>query len=201
MSFHSLALESKTIDVALSKSGTRLAVLSQHDLSVYALDLNKRPVPKPSFLWKSDAVKDHCPRHVTFIGDDQIFVLTDSWDEDESSLWRSKGDMLLPQGPIVEADSTSTLLSSIDHKTLYTLLQNGALHEIITGEVAEDLPPQTSLMNKFPAFAPEVQVAEFERQVRALREFKSKRQLTFADFGLWVKQERSSVRQRAGIGP
>lgn len=166
MAFHSLALESKTVDVALSKSGTRLAVLLQHGLSVYALDLNKRPVPKPSFLWKCDAVKDYCPRHVTFIGDDQIFVLTDSWDEDESSLWRSEGEMLLPQGPIVEADSTSALLSSIDNETLYTLLQNGALHEIVTGETADDLPPQTSLVNKFPSFTPEVQVAKFEGQVR-----------------------------------
>lgn len=173
MSFHSLALESKTIDVALSKSGTRLAVLSQQDLSVYALDLNKRPVPKPSLLWKSDAVKDHCPRHVTFVGDEKIFVLTDSWDEDESSLWRSEGEFLLPQGPIVEADSISTLLSSIDSDTLYTLLQNGALHEVITDETAEDLPPQTSLVNKFPSFAPEVQVAKFEGQVRVSFDFES----------------------------
>ncbi|EOA92129.1 putative elongator complex protein 1 [Exserohilum turcicum] len=167
MAFQSLTLESKTIDVALSKSGTHLAVLSHHGLSVYTLDLNKRPVPKPVSLWKSDAIKDHSPRHVTFIGDDQIFVLTDNWDEDESSIWRAEGETLLPQGPIVETDRTSTLVSSIDNEALYTLLQNGALHEISADDAMADLPPQTSLVNKFPSFAPEVQVVKFEGQTLA----------------------------------
>lgn len=142
-----------------------MAVLSDRVLSVYELDLNKRPIPKPAFLWKSDAITNHSPRHVTFIGDDQIYVLTDSWDDDESTLWRSEGDMLLPHGPIVEADSTSTLLSSIDHETLHVLLQNGSLHQISADETAADLPPQTLLINKFPTFAPEVQVVNFEGQV------------------------------------
>jgi elongator complex protein 1 len=158
MSLHTLALESKPIDVALSKSGTRLAVLSDQDLAVYALDLNKRPIPKPAFIWRSDAVKDHSPRHVTFVGDDQIFVLTDSWDEDE-------GEMLLSQGPIIEAESASLLLSSVDHETLHVQFQNGALHQIGTEEATADLPPQTSLVNKFPSPAPEVQVVEIEGQV------------------------------------
>jgi elongator complex protein 1 len=165
MSLHTLALDSKPIDVALSKSGTRLAVLSDQDLAVYALDLNKRPIPKPAFIWRSDAVKDHSPRHVTFVGDDQIFVLTDSWDEDESHLWRSEGEMLLSQGPIIEAESASLLLSSVDHETLHVQFQNGALHQIGTEEATADLPPQTSLVNKFPSPAPEVQVVEIEGQV------------------------------------
>jgi elongator complex protein 1 len=195
MAFHSLALESKTVDVALSKSGTRLAVLSHHDVSVYALDLNKRPVPKPVLLWKSDAIKDHCPRHVTFIDDDQVFVLTDSWEDDESFLWRSQGDVLLPQGPIMEADSASTLLSSIDHESLYTVLQNGSLHEINTDEVTADLPPETSLVNKFPSFAPEVQVVGFEGQVRKLSTIAPQQWLIFTEISLWIDQRWSLVRE------
>lgn len=186
MAFQSLTLESKTIDVALSKSGTHLAVLSHHGLSVYTLDLNKRPVPKPVSLWKSDAIKDHSPRHVTFIGDDQIFVLTDNWDEDESSIWRAEGETLLPQGPIVETDRTSTLVSSIDNEALYTLLQNGALHEISADDAMADLPPQTSLVNKFPSFAPEVQVVKFEGQVCVSSTIRSGQLLTLQTlaFGL-----------------
>lgn len=168
MSLHTLALESIPVNVALSKSGNRLAVLSDSDLAVYALDLEKRPIPKPAFLWRSGAVKDHSPRHVTFVGDEQIFVLTDSWDEDEASLWRSEGDMLLPQGPIVEADSTSLLLSSVDHGILYTEFQNGALHQVVIDETTTDLPPQGTLVHKFPSFAPEVQVVNFEGQVSSL---------------------------------
>ncbi|EDU46765.1 elongator complex protein 1 [Pyrenophora tritici-repentis Pt-1C-BFP] len=167
MSLHTLALESIPVNVALSKSGNRLAVLSDSDLAVYALDLEKRPVLKPAFLWRSGAVKDHSPRHVTFAGDGQIFVLTDSWDEDEASLWRSEGDMLLPQGPIVEADSTALLLSSVDHGILYTEFHNGALHQVVIDETTTDLPPQSTLVHKFPSFAPEVQVVKFEGQTLA----------------------------------
>lgn len=168
MSLHTLLLESKPIDVALSKSGNRLAVLSDRDLAVYALELNKRPIPKPSLLWRSDAVKDHSPRHVTFLGEDRMFVLTDSWDEEESSLWRSEADMLLPQGPIMETEGTSLLLSDVDQKTLYTQFQSGNLHQFVIDDSTSDLPPQTSPINKFPSFAPETQVINIEGQVRML---------------------------------
>jgi len=171
MSLHTLILESIPVGIALSKSGNRLAVLSDSDLAVYALDLEKRPIPKPAFLWRSDAVKDHSPRHVAFLGDNQIFVLTDNWDEDEASVWRFEGDMLLTQGPIVEADSPSLLFSSVDHELVYTEFQNGALHQVVIGETTTtDLPPQTSLVHKFPSFASEVQIVSFEGQVCALTE-------------------------------
>jgi elongator complex protein 1 len=165
MSLQTLALESSPIDVALSKSGTRLAVLSDRDLAVYALDLNSRPIPKPAFLWRSDSVKGNSPRHVTFLDDEQIFVLTDIWDEDQSHLWRSEGEMLLPRGPIAETESVSLLLSSVDHKSLYVQFQNGALHQVDTDEAAVDLPPQTSPIHQFPSSAPEVQVLDVEGQV------------------------------------
>jgi elongator complex protein 1 len=102
MSLHKLPLEHKAIDVAVSMSGTRLAVLSDTDLAVYALDMSKKPVPMPSLLWRSDAFKDHIPRHVAFVGDEQIFVLTDDWDEDESSVWISNDKELVSRGPILD---------------------------------------------------------------------------------------------------
>jgi len=168
MSLHTLVLESIPVGIALSKTGNRLAVLSDSDLVVYALDLEKRPIPKPAFLWRSDATKGHSPRHVAFLGDNQIFVLTDNWNEDEASVWRFEEDMLLTQGPIVEADNTSLLFSSVDHEMLYTELQNGALHQVVIAETTTDLPPQTSLVHKFPSFASEVQIVSFEGQVCAL---------------------------------
>lgn len=164
MAFCTLALDQKPTDVALSESGTRLAVLSDNHLAVYGLDVTKRPITRPSLLWQSDALKDHSPRHVTFVGDEQLFVLTDSWDEDESSLWRSEDQMLLPQGPIVETDSTSSLLSGLGYHSLYVQLHNGALHQIDTNEAASDLPPQTTPVQKFPAFAPEAKVVTVDGQ-------------------------------------
>lgn len=166
MSLHTLALDAKPIDVALSKSGNRLAVLSDNDLSVYALDLNKRPIPKPSLLWRSDAISYSTPRHVTFFGEDQIFVLTDAWDEEESSLWQSQGDVLLPQGPIMETENASLLFSNVHQETPYIEFQNGALHQVVVDELRSDCAPLTPFVHKFPSFAPEVQTIDVEGQVR-----------------------------------
>ncbi|KAF1830666.1 IkappaB kinase complex, IKAP component [Decorospora gaudefroyi] len=167
MSLHVLQLESKPIDIALSHSENCLAVLSDNDLAVYALDLNKRPIPKPAFRWRSDAVKHHSPRHVAFVGNDQIWVLTDSWDENESQLWRTEGELLLPQGPIVEAESSSLLFSGVNNQTLYVQSQDGTIHQIGTGGTETERPPQTSLVHKFPTYAPEVQVVNVEGQTLA----------------------------------
>jgi elongator complex protein 1 len=166
MAFHTLVLERKALDVAISRSGSRIAVLSDSDLAFYALDLNKRPVPKPVLLWRNDAFKSHCPRHIAFVGDEQLFCLTDSWDENESFLWRSKGNEVLPLGPIVEPEGVSSLVSDLDRKTLCIQLQNGALRIIDTTEDSAGLPPQTSLMHKFSSLAPEYSIATVEEQVR-----------------------------------
>lgn len=158
MAFCTLTLDHKPTDVTLSESGTRLAVLSSTHLAVYSLDVTTRPVSRPKLLWQSDALEGQSARHVTFVGDEQLYVLSDSWDEDESSLWRSEGEMLLPQGPIVETEGASSLSSGVDYQGLYLELQNGTLHRIDVSDVASDLPPHTALMQKFPAFAPEFKV-------------------------------------------
>jgi elongator complex protein 1 len=165
MSLHTLVLEHKPVDAALSMSGTRLAVLSDNDLAVYALDMSKRPVSKPALLWRSNAFEGCSPRHVVFLGDEQIYALTDNWDEDESCLWRSEGQELLPQGPIVEADHVSFLSSSVNYDEVYIQLQNGASHRISTDELSTDLPPQTALVHKFPSFAAEAKTVTADGQV------------------------------------
>ncbi|UPX16794.1 Putative elongator complex protein 1 [Ascochyta rabiei] len=158
MAFCTLSLERKAIDIALSQSGTRLAVLSDDSLAVYELDVTKRPISKPSILWRSHALAGILPRHVSFVGDDQLCVLTDSWHEDESSLWRSEGEELLGRYPIVEADDASSLFSGVDYQNLYVQLQNGALHQVDTKEMSFNQPAQTTLVQKFPAFAPEARI-------------------------------------------
>jgi elongator complex protein 1 len=165
MSLHTLQLEHKALDVALSGSGNRLAVLSDSGLAVYALDMNKRPIPKPSLLWRSDTIKSHCPRHVAFVGNDQIYVLTDNWDEDESCLWKSEGEEFTLRGPLLEAGSASSLLSSIDSSALHIQFSNGALHQLHSMEGSSDLPPQMSLTHQFPSIVPEVRLVSTEDQV------------------------------------
>jgi elongator complex protein 1 len=164
MAFHTLALEANAVDVAISKSGSRLAVLSNNNLAVYALDMHRRPIPKPAFLWQCNAINAQCPRHVTFIGDEELFCLTDNWD-DESCLWRSEGDKMVPQGPIIEAEGISALTSDLDYKALFIQFQNGALYNIITSGVSTDLPPQIVPIRKFPSLAPEAKIATIDGEV------------------------------------
>lgn len=168
MALHQLTLEDRAIDVAFSMSGTRLAVLSNTGISVYALDLNRRPVPPPSMLWRSDALAAHCPRHVSFIGDEQIYVLTDSWDEEESFLWASNGQELLLKGPILEADTVSSIIPSVDVRKLFVPFRDGTVREVILDEQPHDLPLQMSLVVRLSSPAPDLKVSTLEGQVRCL---------------------------------
>lgn len=165
MSLHTIMLEQNPVDVAISSSGTRLAVLSNHDLVVYALDMTQRPISKPSMLWRSELVRSSCPRHVTFISDDQIYVLTDNWDEEESYLWRSIENELVLQGPLLETERVSSLGSSIDHEALFLQLQDGAVHEINITKGDLGLPPQSTFLQKLPVMCPEFKVVLIEGQV------------------------------------
>lgn len=155
MSLQQLSLESQAVDVALSMSGTRLAVLSDTHISVYATDMTKRPVPVPTLLWRENALDGHVPRHVAFLGDDKIFVLTDSWDEEESSLWTSTEEELVYRGPILEPGRVSSITSSVDYQKLYLHFQDGTLYEV---EAPNESQPQTTQIHRFPTFAPEVRV-------------------------------------------
>lgn len=166
MSLHQLSLEHKAVDVAVSKSGNRLAVLSGTNLAVYATDVNKRPVPVPSLLWRSDALQGHVPRHVAFVGDDQIFVLTDSWDEEESYLWTAQGQELIFRGPILEPGRLSSLVSSVDYQKLYLQFQDGALYEVAPEDGDSQGPVPAMLAQKMPAFTPELKVHDVVGQVR-----------------------------------
>jgi elongator complex protein 1 len=165
MAFHTLTLKHNAIDVAVSKSGCRLAVLSASDLSLYALDMAKRPIPKPVLVWRSDTMTAHCPRHVAFVGDESLFCLTDKWDEDESELWACEGKQLMPLGPIIETEGVSSLVSNVDYDTLCIQFRNGALHTVDTKENFADLPPRTSLVHMSPSFFPELRVVTIEDQV------------------------------------
>jgi elongator complex protein 1 len=166
MSLHQLKLDYKAVDVAISKTGSRLAVLSDTDIAVYNMDLAKRPVPPPSLLWRSDAISGHVARHVAFLGDEQIYVLTDIWDEEESNLWMSEGEELIFRGPLLEPGRSSSLVTSVDYQKLYVHYQDGALYEVEGDDSQGPSPLQTTLIHKSPSFAPETRVVLFDGKVR-----------------------------------
>ena len=166
MSLLQLPLEEKAIDVALSRSGGYLAVLSNSDVAVYMIDLKKRPMRAPTLVWRSEELVGACPRHVSFLGDDRVFVLTDSWDEEESTIWVSYDEQLLPKGPLLEPGKASSLITGVDFQNVFVNFQNGLVYELVTSEADTGLPIHTSLAMKMHSFAPEVKIVSVEGKVR-----------------------------------
>jgi elongator complex protein 1 len=77
MAHNELALDSNAIDVAFSKSGTRIAVLMIDRFSIFLWSLKSRPVPVP-ILESSYPLSDEKhsrPRQIAFINDNEVFVL------------------------------------------------------------------------------------------------------------------------------
>lgn len=77
MAHNELGLDSNAIDVAFSKTGTRIAVLMHDRFCVFLWSLKTRPVPVPilesSYPLSDD--KDSRPRQITFINDNEVYVL------------------------------------------------------------------------------------------------------------------------------
>lgn len=155
MSLLQLKLQHKAVDVAFSMSGSRLAVLSNEDVAVYAMDVTKRPIPPPSLIWRDSSFDGQRPRHVVFAGDDKIVVLTDSWEEDEGSLWIGYDGSLKGRGPILGLAQISALISSVDLQTHYLQFRDGTIHSIELDLTMDNLLVQTTLTQSLPAFAPE----------------------------------------------
>lgn len=167
MSLLQLALDQKAVDVAFSKSGTKLAVLSDTDITLYSTDFKKRPVSTPSLLWRRKLSDDHFPRHVAFGGNDRLCVLTDMWDEEESFVWTNDNDEMIERGPILEASKASSLASDLESDVVFVNFQNGSLTSLNLSEEAEGISPTCSPLAQIPSFAPEVKVATLEGQVCA----------------------------------
>lgn len=80
MAHNELALESNVIDVAFSKSGSRIAVLMSNTLSIYLWSLKSRPVPIP-ILESSYPLSDDPasrPRQIAFLNENEVYVLKDN---------------------------------------------------------------------------------------------------------------------------
>ncbi|KAJ5485004.1 hypothetical protein N7539_004992 [Penicillium diatomitis] len=80
MAHNELELDSNVIDVAFSKSGTRMAVLMGNRFSVFLWSLKTRPVPIP-ILESSHPLSDLTqsrPRQIAFVNETEVFVLYNS---------------------------------------------------------------------------------------------------------------------------
>jgi elongator complex protein 1 len=166
MSMLQILLDCKSVDVAFSRSGTRLAVVSDTGVALFAFDLHKRPVARPSLLWSSRFSEGHLPRHVTFVGDDQLCVLTDMWAEEEAFVWTNEDEQMLNKGPVLEPGRVSSIAYDVDFSRFLVNLCNGERTSVI--EVATGESVQTTPITVLPSFTPEVKTVILEAEVGSL---------------------------------
>ncbi|GLI77620.1 putative elongator complex protein 1 [Penicillium ochrochloron] len=80
MAHNELQLDSNVIDVAFSKSGTRMAVLMDKRFSIFLWSLKSRPVPVP-IMESSYPLPDSPysrPRQIVFLNETEVYILKDS---------------------------------------------------------------------------------------------------------------------------
>lgn len=158
-----LTLDRNVMDVAFSETGTRLAVLSDRDVALFAFDVQSRPIARPNFLWRSSFLDGHQPRRMTFVNDDKLCVLTDVWDEDETFLWVNEGERLVNRGPILESGGVSSIISDVESSKLLVALRNGEVTTVI--EMGTDETARTTPLSNLPSFTPEIKTATLEGEV------------------------------------
>jgi len=167
MSLHQIDLANNAIDVAISASNKRVAVLSENDVSIYAFDIHKKPIPAPSVLWRSAIPRHHYSRQVAFKGDTDVLVLTDKREGGESALWRCREEKVELQERIEGFGCISNLFPGIEGSRLYLQSVQGSVLEVVAEDdfsnTAEEL--RFRLIAKFPSPTPWVQVACYANNV------------------------------------
>ncbi|KAJ5229601.1 hypothetical protein N7489_010309 [Penicillium chrysogenum] len=122
MAHNELALESSAIDVAFSKSGNRIAVLSSNAFSVYLWSLKSRPVPVPileSSYPLSDAPASR-PRQIAFLNENEVYVLKDNG-PNSSRIERTALDTRTTESvyQAVDSEQLSSIFAGIGHQALW----------------------------------------------------------------------------------
>lgn len=122
MSHNQLALESNAIDVAFSKSGTRIAVLMENRFSIYLWSLKSRPVPAPilesSYPLSDDA--ESRPRQIAFLNDNEVFVLKNNGPS-SSRIERTHLETRVTESVYqsAETEQLASIFAGIGHQALW----------------------------------------------------------------------------------
>lgn len=122
MAHNELILDSNAVDVAFSKSGTRIAVLMKDHFSVFAWPLKTRPVPSPvleSSYPLSDA-PDSRPRQIAFLNETEVYVLKDAY-PNNTHIERTTLETRITKLAYQAADSEQliSIFPSLGHETLW----------------------------------------------------------------------------------
>ncbi|KAE8340311.1 hypothetical protein BDV24DRAFT_63860 [Aspergillus arachidicola] len=122
MAHNELTLDSNVIDVAFSKSGTRIAVLTKDCFSVFMWSLKTRPVAAPileSSYPLSDAL-DSRPRQIAFINENEVYILKSSGPNNaniERTTLETRTTKIVYQAG--ESEQLVSLFPSLNHEALW----------------------------------------------------------------------------------
>lgn len=122
MAHNELPLDFNVIDVAFSKSGTRIAVLMEKSFSVFLWSLKSRPVPMP-ILESSHPLSDAPamrPRQIAFINETEVYVLKDNGpntDYIERTALETRESRVVYQS--VEPEQISSIFAGVGHQALW----------------------------------------------------------------------------------
>ncbi|KAJ6031230.1 hypothetical protein N7540_001962 [Penicillium herquei] len=122
MAHNELQLDSNVVDVAFSKSGTRIAVLMESRFSIFLWSLKSRPVPVPileSSYPLPDAPQSR-PRQIAFVNDNEIYVLKDSGANQthiEQTMLETRESRIIYEA--AESEQLSSIFAGIGHQSLW----------------------------------------------------------------------------------
>ncbi|KAL2852834.1 IKI3 family-domain-containing protein [Aspergillus pseudoustus] len=122
MAHNELALDSNAIDVAFSKTGTRIAVLMNDRFAVFLWSLKSRPVPIP-ILESSYPLSDEegrRPRQIAFINDNEVFVLRNRGPNNtciERTTLKTRETEVVYEAEVSE--QLVSIFTSLDHEALW----------------------------------------------------------------------------------
>lgn len=122
MAHNELELDSNVIDVAFSKSGTRIAVLMQDHFSVFLWSLKSRPVAVPILesSYPLSYAQQSRPRQITFLNENEVYVLKDN-SPNASHIERTALETRSTQTVYQAADTSqlSSIFPGIGHQALW----------------------------------------------------------------------------------
>lgn len=76
MALHEISIDYNIVDVAFSKSGTKIAILTTRGFALYTWTLKNTPAPEAKLSFFHSFSQPACrPRQIAFIAEDDIYVL------------------------------------------------------------------------------------------------------------------------------
>lgn len=149
MAHNELTLDSNIIDVAFSKSGTRIAILENDRFSVFIWALKTRPVPVPileSSYPLSDAPNSR-PRQIAFINETEVYVLKSSGPNNtciERTTLETRETKVAYQA--ADSEQIMSMFASLGHESLWFSHNLGPNHPITYSYISMPSPNQFEVM-------------------------------------------------------